>query len=53
MFKDFGLIEESNLIDYSVRESIKNRKLTKDLSNKNYVGTNELGDWIVQKIFDV
>ena len=53
MFKDFGLIEESNLIDYAVRESIKNRKLTKDLSQGNYVTTSELGDWIVKRIFDL
>ena len=52
MFKDFGLIKESNLIDYAVKESIKNRKLTKDLSHKKYVTTTELGNWIVKKIFD-
>ena len=52
MFRDFGLIEESNLIDYSVRESIKSRKLTKDLSHKNFVTTSELGDWIVKNICD-
>ena len=52
MFKDFGLIKESNLIHYAVKESIKNRKLTKDLSRNKYVSTSELGDWIVKKIFD-
>ena len=52
MFRDFGLIEESNLIEYSVRESIKSRKLTNDLSNKKFVTTCELGDWIVKSIFD-
>tara|TARA_B100000927_G_scaffold243888_1_gene206051 strand:+ start:552 stop:1613 length:1062 start_codon:yes stop_codon:yes gene_type:complete len=53
MFKQLGLNKESELIDYAVRESIKNGQLTKDLSQKKYVSTSELGDWIVKEILKV
>ena len=53
MFKQLGLNKESELIDYAVRESIKNGQLTKDLSQKKYVSTTELGDWIVKEILKV
>jgi 3-isopropylmalate dehydrogenase len=53
MLKQLGLNEESNLIDYAVKESIKRGYLTKDLSQKNFVSTNELGDWIANKILEV
>ena len=53
MLKQLGLNEESNLIDYAVKESIKRGYLTKDLSQKSFVSTNELGDWIANKILEV
>ena len=51
MFKQLGLIKESELIDYAVKESIKIGQLTKDLSPTNFVSTSDLGDWIANKDF--
>ena len=53
MFKQLGLNEESELIDYAVKESIKKGQLTKDLSPKNFVSTTDLGDWIANKILNI
>ena len=53
MFKQLGLIEESELIDYAVKESIKQGQLTKDLSPTNFVSTSDLGDWIANKILKI
>ena len=50
MFKQLGLTKESELIDYAVKESIKQGQLTKDLSPANFVSTSDLGDWIANKI---
>ena len=53
MFKQLGLNEESELINYAVKESIKNGQLTRDISQKKYVSTSDLGDWIVKEILKV
>ena len=53
MFKQLGLIKESELIDYAVKESIKQGQLTKDLSPTNFVSTSDLGDWIANKILKI
>ena len=49
--RSFNLLDESRLIRDLVNDSIVNNIVTEDLSDngKSY-GTNEIGDWITEKI---
>ena len=49
--RSFNLLEESKLIRDLVNDSIVNNIVTEDLSaNGKSYGTNEIGDWITEKI---
>ena len=53
MFEDaFGLKEEGRAIRDAVNESLKSKVITKDLasSGEKFYKTNEVGEWICQKI---
>ena len=53
MFEDaFGLMEEGRAIRDAVNESLKSKIVTKDLASngERFYKTNEVGDWICEKI---
>jgi 3-isopropylmalate dehydrogenase len=53
MFEDaFGLIEEGRAIRDAVNESLRSKIVTKDLASngEKFYKTNEVGEWICQKI---
>lgn len=46
----FDLVDEANVIREAVAFAVENGKSTEDLNKENPIGTNEVGDYIVQKI---
>ena len=49
----FNLLKESELIEKSVNEALKNSIVTVDINKENNFSTSYVGDWIVNKLVDL
>lgn len=50
MLNYFGMNKEALLVEKTVNMSIKNKKCTSDIWSSNYIGTEEVGDYLEKKI---